>query len=147
MFQGASHRENKVYYKLSFKDWKYQTEFDWRRFTTENEMAHMPLQASRGCKMQKSSTRQWTMPPDYAASPNHAYLNKQWSPRLSILCLLVDHLRKILIQWKRLLRMLRTYTGPQLFCDFHGVANYSWKHGQHGLWSTWTEIMRDARNF
>ena len=46
MFQSASHRENDVYYKLSFKYWKYQIQFisiDWRRFTTENEMAHMRL--------------------------------------------------------------------------------------------------------
>ena len=45
MFQSASHRENDMYHnKLSFKDWKYQIQLisiDWRRFTTENEMAHM----------------------------------------------------------------------------------------------------------
>ena len=49
MFQSASHRENEVYHKLSFKDWKYHIHFisfDWRRFTTENEMAHMRLWAS-----------------------------------------------------------------------------------------------------
>ena len=32
--------------------------------------------------------------PDYATSPNHAYLKKHWGPWLSILCLLGD-------QWGR----------------------------------------------
>ena len=49
MFQSALHRENGVYCKMSFKDWKYQIQFisiDWGRFTTENEMARMRLWAS-----------------------------------------------------------------------------------------------------
>ena len=47
MFESALHRENYAYHnKLSFKDWKNQIQFisiDWRRFTTENEMAHTRL--------------------------------------------------------------------------------------------------------
>ena len=42
---------------------------------------------------QRGRSREKFRSPDHVTSPNHAYLKKHWSPRLSILCLLGDQWR------------------------------------------------------
>ena len=61
----------------------------------------------------------------YATSPNHAYLKKilgtveTYQLRPSERSWTAKSMEN-LSQWKRLLCMRRTYTGPQHFCSFHG---------------------------